>query len=355
MKIFKIVAVVGISLSLFTAVVGCKSKESDSKKTAARPEKVVQVSLQELAPVNLTDTFTLPASLEAWEDLTLAAETAGSVWKINFQEGEAVQAGQVLLEIDPETARNYLQRDEQNVAVLEKKLKRYRQLESAGLISQQELDNMVNSVTTARAALKTTRLHLEKSFPKAPVNGIIDHLYVDRGEYVDPGKPLVRLVQVDRLKVIADVPEKDVVFLKVGQQVQVAPAAINNRSVALVTGVIESIAYAADNMTRTYRTKISIDNRDGKLRPGMIVRTKFVRQQLDNVIAVPLFAVMDRNGEKIAFINDDGVARKVDIVTGSSIGQQVVVLQGLKPGQSLIIKGQQLLSDGAKIEVGEHE
>jgi membrane fusion protein (multidrug efflux system) len=284
----------------------------------------------------------------------LAAETAGVVWKINFQEGERVQAGQVLLEIDPETVRNYLHRDEQNVAILDKKLARYRQLEATGLISQQELDNIINSVTVARAALQTTRLRLEKSFPKAPVSGIVDHLFVDRGEYVDPGKLLLRLVQVERLKVIADVPEKDVAFLNVGQQVKIFPAVVNNSTPFFATGQIESIAYAADKMTRTYRTKISIDNRDAKLRPGMIVRARFVRQQLDHVIVVPLFAVMDRDGNKVVFVDAGGVARKVDIVPGSSIGQQVVVLQGLSAGESLIVKGQQLLVDGAKIDVGDH-
>jgi len=353
LKISRTFIVLGLSGLILILSVGCQSKEQQDTLPVARPEKIVQVSVQPLVFENLTDTFTLPASLDAWEDLTLAAETAGAVWKINFQEGAQVKKGQVLLEIDPETVKSYLRRDEQNVIVLEKKLVRYRQLEDEGLISQQELDNMENSVTAAHAALQATRLRLAKSFPRAPVSGIIDHLFVDRGEYVDPGKPLVRLVQVARLKVIADVPEKDVAFLRVGQQVEIVPASINNRVRNPVSGVIKSIAYSADKMTRTYRTKITIDNRNAELRPGMIVRAKFVRQQLDNVIAVPLFAVMDRNGRKIVFLDDSGSAHKVEVVTGSSIGQRIVVREGLTAGQSLVVKGQQLLTDGARIEVGE--
>ena len=349
----KNIIALGLSGLILFFIPGCQSEEEKSTVPAARPEKVVRVSVQPLVLENLTDTLTLPASLEAWEDLTLAAETAGAVWKINFHEGEQVKKGQVLLEIDPETVKSYLRRDEQNVTVLERKLVRYRQLESDGLISQQELDNLENSVTAAQAALQTTRLRLAKSFPKAPVSGIIDHLFVDRGEYVDPGKPLVRLVQVDRLKVIADVPEKDVMFLRVGQKVKIIPASINNRVSPPVSGMIESIAYSADSITRTYRTKVTIDNQEMKLRPGMIVRARFVRQQFENIIAIPLFAVMDRDGSKVVFIDDNGSARKVDVMTGSSVGQRVVILDGLTAGESLIVKGQQLLSDGAKIEVGE--
>ena len=353
MKISKIVVSVTMIGILLIIIAGCETKEKSATEAITKPDKVVQVTVQPLVREDLTDTFTLPASLEAGEDLTIAAETAGAVWKINFQEGARVRAGQVLLEIDPETARSYLKRDSQNVSVLEKTLARYQNLVSEGLISRQELENLENSVTAAQTTLQTTRLSLAKSFPKAPVSGIVDQLYVDRGEYVDPGKPLLRLVQVERLKVIADVPEKDVSFLRAGQQVEIVPAVINRQKGQTVSGTIESIAFSADELTRTYRTKINIDNRSGQLRPGMIVRARFVRQKLKQVIAVPLFAVMDRDGQKIVFINENGNARKVNVVTGSAIGQRTVIRQGLKPGQELIVTGQQLLSNGAKIKVGE--
>ncbi|MCF6266261.1 MAG: efflux RND transporter periplasmic adaptor subunit, partial [Desulfuromusa sp.] len=155
-------------------------------------------------------------------------------------------------------------------------------------------------------------------------------------------------------KVIADVPEKDVLFLNVGQQVEIISASINTQSSAPVSGVIEQIAFSANNNTRTYRTKVVIDNSSGKLRSGMIVRAKFVRQQLKQVISIPLYAVMDRDGEKIVFLAENGLARKVNVILGSSIGQRVVVEHGLSVNQSLIVSGQQLLIDGAKIEVGEN-
>ena len=355
MKIYKLpVQIVTLGFLSFCLLSACSRQEDSAAQTAIRPEKVVSVTIEQIALDDLTETFTLPATLEAWEDLTLAAEVAGAVQKIHFKEGDRVQAGKTLLEIDPETINSYLYRDRQNVTVIERKLKRYQQLEADGLISKQELDDLQNSLTAAKAALQTTKLQLEKSFPQAPVSGIIDRLYIDRGEYVDPGKPLLRLVQINKLKVIADVPEKDVPFLNVGQQVEIIPAAINSRSSTIIFGVIESIAFSANDITRTYRTKIVIDNNSEKLRPGMIVRAKFVRQQLEQVISVPLYAVMDRDGEKIVFLAEDGLAKKVKVNIGSSIGQRVVVRQGLTVNQSLIIEGQQLLVDGARINVGEN-
>ena len=354
MKLCKLYRCLYLPGALFALLIlfGCGNSESKQNEPGEKPEKIVQVRLEEVVPVDLQETFSLPASLEAWEDLTLAAEIAGPVRKLNLAEGDWLSAGDVLLEIDPETVQSNLNREQENYNVTKRKLERYRELSAEGLISSQELDELENNLTAAAAGLRSTRLQLQKCFPTAPISGVVETLYVDRGEFIDIGQPLLRLVQVDKLKVIADVPEKDVPFLQVGQTVGVVPANINDRRVESVTGKIEHIGYTADEMTRTYRTKIVIDNAEGLLRSGMIVRANFVRQQLRGVVSAPLYAVLDRDGEKVVFIEEDGIARKLSVTTGSSIDQRVVITAGLNPGQQLIVKGQQLLIDGARVQVG---
>jgi len=331
----------------------CSNSEQAADTRIDAPEKVVPVELELVTPIDLTETFILPASLEAWEDLVLSAEIAGPVKKINYQEGQQVRAGSVLLEIDPDTLESNLVGDEENVAVIQRKLKRYRQLAAEGLVSEQLLDELENSLTAADVALRTARLRLAKCYPKAPINGIVDRHYVDRGEYVDPGKPLLRLIQIDKLKAVMDVPEKDVAFLKVGQEVEIIPATIDGQTYATVKGTIEQISYTADAATRTYRTKIVIENSARRLRPGMIVRARFVRRQLRQVIAVPLYSVLNRDGGKFVFIEDAGLAKKIKVEIGSSVDQRIVIKSGLRSGQKLIVKGQQLLIDGVKIASGE--
>ena len=350
MKIFsKYIVYSLLTAACFCGLVSCDSqKDTENKKQ--KPEKIVPVAIEVIKRENLAEIFTLPASLEAWEDLTLAAEISGVVQKINFKEGDRVEAGEILLEIDPDTVKSYLARDQENVDVLERKLARYQQLEAEGLISQQELDDLKNALTAAKANLQTTRLKLAKSFPKAPVTGHIDHLFIDRGEYVDPGMPLLRLVDVTTLKVIADIPEKDVHFLKTGQKVKIIPTTQKSSIATSIVGKINFIAYSADPVTRTYQAKIIIDNQRLTLRPGMIVRVEFIRQQLNQVIAVPLFAVMDRDGEKIVFVEKEGIVHKARVTTGRSIGQKIVIKAGLAQGQHLIIKGQQLLTEGVRVE-----
>lgn len=331
---------------------GCNQGENTSEPDRAYQEKVVPVEIEPVFAEDMTESFTLPASIEAWEDLTLSAEISGPVKKVHFIEGERVEPGTVLLEIDPDTIQSYLRRDQDNVDVLERKLRRYRKLEQDGLVSRQEVDDLENALTAAESSLTTTRLQLAKSRPQAPIGGFLDRIYVDRGEYVDPGKPLVRLVQVERLKVIAAVPEKDVSYLSEGQSVEIETAVINSSAKLRLQGTISSIAYAADDITRTYRTQINIDNPDKQLRPGMIVRAHFIRRRLQNVISIPLYAVIDRNDEKFVFVAAGDVAYQRKVRIGKTIGQRVLIEQGLETGERLIIRGQQLLNDGSKISTG---
>jgi membrane fusion protein (multidrug efflux system) len=117
--------------------------------------------------------------------------------------------------------------------------------------------------------------------------------------------------------------------------------------------VIEHIAFVADETSRTYHTRMLIAQPGDILRPGMIARATFVRQEHEQALVVPLFSVLDRRNIKVAYIVEDGFAREVEVTTGSSIGQQLVVRSGLEAGQHLVVKGQQLLIDGVAVNEGE--
>jgi len=312
-------------------------------------DRRVNVVTQPVAPVDLTETFTLPARIQAREDLILSAEVGGTVVKTPVREGESVVQGQDLVELDSAVIRSQLERETQNVAVLTARHDRLQRLAAEGLVSQQELDDVNNDLTAAQTAREQAQIQLQKTILRSPIDGMVDRRLVDAGEYVDPGKPLLRLVSVKQLEVIADVPEKDVGFLKPGQQVTITPAIIHGDQAEPLTAIIEYIAFVADESSRTYRTRMVIDQPGGILRPGMIARATFVRQEHRQALVVPLFSVLDRRNTKIAYIVKDGHAREVEVVTGSSVGQQLVVRSGLEAGQQLVIKGQQLLIDGVAV------
>jgi membrane fusion protein, multidrug efflux system len=328
---------------------GCDKGSHSEDGAVQPPQKVTNVSVRTIQIEDLRETFTLPGTLEAWEDLTLSAEVAGPVRWIGPHEGMTVRKGEPILRIDPDTMEAGLARDQADFELQRRQLERMEQLVGQKFVSQQEYDQTLQAFEVASAELRRSRVALEKSTLRAPVDGIVDCWHVDCGEYVAEGTPVASVVQVDRLKVLVEIPEKDVHFLRTGDRVQITPAVISGFALPERSGEIIHLAFKADPLTRTYLAKVAVDNPARDLRPGMIVRVGITRMQFPGAIAVPLFSVVDRDGEKVVYVEESGVARMRPVTLGPVIGERVVVAGGLRDGDRLIVQGQQLLTDGAPV------
>ena len=337
---------------------GCSGETANGSNDASseieiKPERVTHIEVLALVRTDVQEHFTLPGALKAWEDLTLAAEVSGPVTWIGPQEGQRMKKGRPILTIDPETRQANYNRDKLEADLKKKKMERLQSLVEQNLVSQQEYEDGVNAYERARVALRLSELQLNKSTLMMPISGVLDDLFVDRGEYVKVGDPIALVVQIDRLKVEVDVPEKDISYLSPGEEVSIVQANIGRGVGIQREGKIVHLAYKADPITRTYRALIEIDNKDLQLRPGMIVRVKAVRRELPQAVTIPLYALVDRDGKKVVFVEQNTTAQQRDVEVEAILGDQVVIRSGLDAGENLIIKGQQLIADGARVEVGE--
>jgi len=353
-----LVGLVLVVAGVATRKVKMRSQASEvelvAETVAEVQKKPVNVALETLKPKDVEETFTLPGTLEPWENLTLSLEQPGSIQWIGPSEGDRLKVGDEILRIDKEALLAQHARNNSDYGIRKKQLERADSLLKEQLISERERDEVYQAFQTASTNLTETRIALEKSTLITPIDGILDRLIVDRGEYGKVGTPAAVIVKVDKLKVVVDVPEKDVPYTKTGQRVTVFTAEISGGGVGR-RGRIISVSYLANEMTRTYRTKVEIDNSDGYLRPGMIVRTKFVRRVIEGAIVVPLYAVIDRDGKKFVFVveNDTAVRRQVRL--GPIVNGIVVVFGGVREGEHLVVKGQQLLVDGGPVKVIEDQ
>lgn len=350
-----------IVVVLVIAVVATRNGKMQPQSTEVEPvgetgveveKKPVNVAIEILKPKDVEETFTLPGTLEAWEDLTLSLEQPGPILWIGPSEGDRLKAGDEILRIDKEALLAQHARNSSDYDIRKKQLERADSLLEEQLISERERDEVYQAFQSANASLIETRIALEKSTLVSPIDGILDRLFVDRGEYGKVGTAAAVIVRIDKLKVVVDVPEKDVSYTRTGQRVTVLQAEVNGGGIGR-RGRIISVSYLADEMTRTYRSKVEIDNSDGYLRPGMIVRVKFVRRTIDDAIVVPLYAVIDRDGEKFVFVVEDGTAVRRLVRLGPIINGKVVVFGGVQEGEHLVIKGQQLVVDGGPVTVTE--
>ena len=172
------------------------------------------------------------------------------------------------------------------------------------------------------------------------------------GEYVSPGDPVAEIVNIDEVKVVVDVPERDVQYLEVGQTVDVL---LRNPVETTTAGKITYISELADAGTRTTRLEIMVDNRDHALRSGQIVRARLTRRVLEDVIMIPLGAVIPLENGKVVYLVRDGCAERREIELGFIKGRSVRVLRGLEDGEQLIIVGQRYVGPGHPVAVVEEQ
>jgi len=324
--------------------------EESQEQVPRIEKKAVNVAVKVLEQEDVEEIFTLPGTLEAWENLTLSLEQAGPIVWIGPSEGDRLKAGDEILRMDKEALLSQHARNETDFDIRNKQFERADALLKDQLISERERDEVYQAFQSANTSLTETRIALEKSTLISPIDGILDRLLVDRGEYGNTGTPAAVIVKVDKLKVVVDVPEKDVPYTKTGQRVMVLPAEVN-RKVAGRRGRIIHVSYLANEATRTYRTKVEIGNSDGFLRPGMIVRVKFVRRVLKDAIVIPLYAILDKDGQKFVFVVEDGTAVRRQVRLGPIINGTVVIYGGIQVGEHLVVKGQQLVVDGGPVAV----
>jgi membrane fusion protein (multidrug efflux system) len=226
-------------------------------------------------------------------------------------------------------------------------LKRRVKLFDRNAISQETLDLSKNEKTLALHALKQAKVEYERGFTRSPISGIINYLFVDEGEFIERGKPMADIVNVDKIKINVNVPELDVRYLKVGQEAMVTIDAYPDRK---LIGVVDFVAYKADPATKTFQVRVLVDNPKMEIRPGMITRLAFLRRIIPDAVSAPLFALVDKGGERILYIEKEGVVHSRTASLGVIDGERIQITKGLDPGDRLIIAGQTQVEEGMKVQ-----
>lgn len=336
-------------LMLTGAVVGaCSSSESKEQPNEKQEEsRVVKVETMEVKPTPIRDILILPGQTEAWQDVSAAADIGGRVEWIGPSEGDPVKKGQLIAKIDVSALKAALDRAEADYRLAEELYTRRKKLFEDKIIGQEELDRSENQRLLALASLKQTRVEYEKGFLKSPINGIVNLLHVDVGEFADRGKPFVDIVDVDKIKINVNVPELDVKYLRPGQETMVSIDAFPDRR---VMGKVDFVAYKADPATKTFHVRVIISNANKEVRPGMIARVAFLRRVIPDALVAPLFAIVDRGGERLLFVEKEGVVHSRPVTIGIIEGDRVQITTGLKEGDHLIVKGQTEVEEGITVQ-----
>lgn len=346
----------GISVELVLGVVAIVAVALISKM----PKKEQEVEVSEAPPVNvsvitvearpeLPDTFELPAVVEPNEIVSISAEVAGTVERIGPEEGYAVRAKELLIELNRDLVQPEFDMAEAQVERDKIEYDRMAELVDLDATSQSDLDNAKTQWTISKAKLEEVRARLERTSIFAPSSGVLNELLVEEGEYVQPGMPVAELVDTSVVKVVVDVPERDISFFEVGQTAEVFVD--SKKQQGSLTGPITFIGELADARTRSTPVEVTIENSDRSLRSGQIVRVRLTRRILKDVIMVPLLAVIPMEEGYAAYVVNSEEARRRDVEPGIMRRDEVEIRRGLKAGDRLIVAGHRFVAPGQKVRV----
>ena len=344
---FTILAFLALGLGIMTFYLhDTKASTGDDNPIKAPMEQAVKVGVKTIEPESIKDVLVLPGETKASQDVVLSAEQGGLVEWVGPKEGDRVEKGDLLVRIEVETLKTEYENAMAAYHLADKQYERRSNLFKERIIPREELDQSRTDRSMKQGAARAAKIRYLKGFVRAPISGMVNRVHVDPGEFVGEGAPVVELVNTDRVEVEVSMPELDVKYFRPGQKAMVTVDAYADQQ---FLGDIEFVAFKADGLTKTFRVKILLDNSAGLIRPGMMVRAYMLRRVVPDALAVPLFALLDKGGERVLFVAENGRAQSRMVRLGIIDNDRVQILEGLQPGDQLIVTGQTEVEDGIKV------
>jgi RND family efflux transporter MFP subunit len=344
-------------------VAGCGAKSasvSASGEGGADAAMPVQVQVVEAKPIAETTEYL--ALLKSRHSATINPQVEGYITRIFVKSGDHVAAGEALLQIDPlkqeatvnsQDATRLAQ--EANVNLSRVNLERSKKLAEAGVISKMDLDNAQTNYDNAVAQLKSLEHQVEQQKVElryyrvsAPMAGVVGDIPVRMGDRVIVSTLLTTVDEPGALEAYLYIPAARAKDLRLGLPVKLLDEAGNVRTASQVTFISPQV----DPDTQTVLAKAAVPNPKANLRIAQQVRAQVVWGNASGPV-VPVLAVTRINGQFFVFVAEKEakgtIARQRGVKVGEIIGNDYAVLDGLKPGEHLIVSGTQFLQDGAPV------
>ncbi len=353
-----------LSLGLLPLLSGCSkpvtAPKAQEKTVGTQPaEALSSARLADSAPEYI-------ATVRANEETDLSFKVGGVVELIgpearrDWEEGTPVQMGAVLARLQQGDFKNALASAKAAAELAASNAERLRKLSAGKVISKQEADKAEADTETAEAQLRQAEQNLRDSELHAPWAGVVFTRYVNSGETVNSGKPVLRLGDISTMSVELGVPDRIVGLFAVDKEIDVDISALPGRPP--FRGKISEVGVSANNAGRLYRVVIKVPNPDGIIKSGMTATVKAggVASTAPGQVVVPLSALITPPGtgesgqpptQLAVFVVKDNKALLRPVKTGDIVASSIIVNEGLQAGEQVVTRGASQLYDGAPVTV----
>jgi len=287
-------------------------------------------------------------SLIAADSVVIRPEIAGRVVGLRFQEGQLVQKGTPLVNLDPSEYRAQLAATTADAKTETQRYERAKELLEKNFISKEALDVAKGNMDRAVAKQQQDEVLLSKTTISAPFTGVLGLRQISPGAYVKAGDDIVRLENLSFVKLDFRVPEMYLSQIKPGQEVTILVDAYPGDA---FKGKIYALEPAVDEKTRTVVVRAQVPNPHAKLRPGMFARVNVLLSTRPNAIVIPEQAIWPQGRDTFVYRVVDGKAMLTKVELGIRRPGEVEVLRGLGDKDVVVTDGQMKLKDGAPVMV----
>ncbi|MEZ5457477.1 MAG: efflux RND transporter periplasmic adaptor subunit [Lysobacteraceae bacterium] len=336
---------------LLLILVGC-STDGDSSKDESKQESTEEKGIVvEVAPVSratIAASYNGTATLDATAQAQVVAKASGVLLSVLTEEGQPVQAGQVIARLDPDQPRLEVARNEAMLRKLEAEFARSTELFERKLVAADAHERIRYDVETQRAAWDMAKLQLSYTEIRAPISGVVARRMVKQGNLIKINDALFDIVDTARLEAVLNVPERELRNMAAGQPVQLRVDAAPGIG---FDGVIDRVSPVVDPASGTFRVVCAFSDATGVLKPGMFGRIDVSFDERANALTVPREALIEGEGDVAVFMVKDGLAVRTPIQPGHVNAKLVEVLAGIAEGERVVTKGKVSLRDGSRISV----
>lgn len=341
-----------------------KSQLSEINSQIADIEKSIRKEGDELPSRNLTHVRThktefstfkhflkLQGEITSDNNIGVPAETPGVVKRVYVEEGDEVRKGQQLAQIDASVIKKQLEELETNYELVKEVYQRRKRLWDKEIGSEIQYLQAKNNKEALEKKIATIKEQLQKTTISSPLNGTVDDVLIKEGEMAAAGRPAFQVVKMTDMKIRAEVSESYLNQIEKGHPVEITPA----NSSKTFHSEVKTVGKVIDPDNRTYLLEVKIPSEAKMATPNMIMDLEVMNYKNDSAVVVPVNLVQKTNNRRFLFVaeekNGQKVAVKKWVTTGKTYNKKVEILEGLTPGEEVVIAGYQNLSDGEIISI----
>jgi RND family efflux transporter, MFP subunit len=329
-KVLMIFLVAGVFIS-------CNKKE----EAVVEKETKVKVKTTVAGKRMVNDMSTYTASIQSEVTNQIIPAMGGRIERIFVEVGQKVSRGQSLVQMEDYN----LQQQTVQLQTLKKDYERYSELLKVGGIAQQQVDQLKTQIDVLESAIDNIK---KNTILRSPINGVVTARNYDNGD-VFMQQPILTVEQLNPLKALVNVSEAYFPVVKKGLPVDIMVDVYGNEH---FTGQVALVYPTIDAVTHTFTVEVAINNKEGKLAPGMYSRVTMNFGSAEQIV-LPDIAVVKQSGsnDRYVFVVEGNKVRYSKVMLGQRMGEDVAILSGVNEGDEIVIAGQTRLIDGSEIEI----